>query len=118
MTSGMMIGRGKGRDQFGAGNGEGSSRKRNDTEADIDIRWKELRLRTGSSFRGQCALKPRPTGMIQHSHGDSSAQSDISRSSTNLDRSLEILADGQSGGRSDLKRNSNSVAASQSRNTR
>jgi hypothetical protein len=31
---------------------------------------------------------------------------------------LEILADGQSGGRSDLKRNSNSVAASQSRNTR
>jgi hypothetical protein len=46
-------------------------------------------------------------------------QSDISRSSTNLDRSLEILADGgQSGGRSDLKRNSNSVAASQSRNTR
>ena len=28
MTSGMMIGRGNGRDQFGAGNGVGSSRKR------------------------------------------------------------------------------------------
>jgi hypothetical protein len=39
----------------------------------IDIRRKESRLRTGSSLRGQCALKSRPTGMIQHAHGDSSA---------------------------------------------
>ena len=35
MTSGMMIGRGNGRDQFRAGNGTGSSRKPYATTVDI-----------------------------------------------------------------------------------
>jgi hypothetical protein len=41
MTSGMMIGRVNGRDQFGAGRGEGSSRKRYATTADVIIPWVE-----------------------------------------------------------------------------